>query len=291
MKKLVRLAAHTLRGITRVVVLFKGPPFGRASIARRVLPRADKANLPDALEVCFPWPPSLQLGNFSMGGGRSVNRAIVVFGLVLGLGALAFSQAVEMRFFPSEARAVAWFLNKTGKAVTGLKVEFDQPVTLLGKLEVGGGFKVLAGGTNATELVLGGSLVKDGFVELRWQPAAAKPVLVMWLVDGRAAGLPYFGNLSALIKVLSSGLVALREASPQGFSNMLTTFFATNPTLADSLKLLGLTPELLTAMVMASPAEGIENLLLTLAASFKLDTVEAFLKALNWEPIFKALGF
>ncbi len=220
-----------------------------------------------------------------------MKKAFVVLGLVLSLGTLAWAQAVEMRFFPTEARTVAWFLNKTGKAVTGLKIEFDQPVTLVGKLEIGGGFKVLAGGTDATELVLGGSLVKDGFVELRWQPAAARPVLVVWLVDGRAAGRPYFGSLPALIKVLAESLVALRDASPQAFSELLTTFFATNPKLADSLKLLGLTPELLTAMVLASPAEGIANLLMTLAASFKLDTVEAFLGALDWSPIFQALGF
>lgn len=129
-----------------------------------------------------------------------------------------------------------------------------------------------------------------GFVELRWEPAAAKPVLVMWLSGGRPTGMPYVTSVQALVKVLAEGLVGLRDADPGAFTTLLETFFTTNPTLATSLGQLGLSPQVLTGMLMVAPADGIENLLLTLVTSFGLDTVEKFMEALDWSLIFQALG-
>lgn len=217
-------------------------------------------------------------------------KCVLFLGLTLALAGLALGQGIEMRMFTVGTRTIGWFANGTGQTVTGLRIAFDQPVTLLGKLEIGGGLQNMTGTDKAAEFMFGGSLARGGFVELRWEPIAAKPVLVMWLVGAKPAGKPYFGTVEALVKVLSGGLARLRDADPKAFTTLLTTFFATNPTLAASLGQLGLSPEILTGMLMVAPAEGIENLILTLVASFKLDTVEKFMGALDWSLIFKALG-
>jgi len=217
-------------------------------------------------------------------------KCVLFVGLTLALAGLALGQGIEMRMFTVGTRSIGWFANGTGQTLTGLRIGFDQPVTLLGKLEVGGGFQNVTGTDKAAEFLFQGSLAKGGFVELRWEPIAAKPILVMWLVGARPAGVPYFGTVPALVKVISGGLVTLRDADPQAFTTLLQTFFATNPALAASLAQLGMTPEMLTAMLMAAPPEGIENLFLTLVNAFRLDTIERFMGALDWSLIFQALG-
>ncbi|MFH1609578.1 MAG: hypothetical protein ABID40_03005 [Candidatus Bipolaricaulota bacterium] len=217
-------------------------------------------------------------------------KCVLFLGLTLALAGLALGQGIEMRMFTVGTRTIGWFANGTGLTVTGLRIGFDQPVTLLGKLEIGGGFQNVTGTDKAAEFMFQGSLVKGGFLELRWEPLAAKPILVMWLVGAKPAGTPYFATVPALLKVMAEGLVTLRDADPQGFAALLTEFFTVNVTLADSLAQLGMTPQMLTGMLMVAPAEGIENLLLTLINAFKLDTMEKFMGALDWSLILKALG-
>lgn len=217
-------------------------------------------------------------------------KCVLFLGLTLALAGLALGQGIEMRMFTVGTRTIGWFANGTGQAVTGLRIGFDQPVTLLGKMEIGGGFTNVTGTDKAAEFVFQGALAKGGFVELRWEPVGAKPVLVMWLVGAKPAGMPYFGSVPALIKVISGGLATLRDADSKAFMELLTTFFTVNKTLAASLGQLGLTPEILSGMLMVAPAEGIENLLTTLVSSFGLDTVDKFMSALDWSLIFKALG-
>ncbi len=217
-------------------------------------------------------------------------KCLLLVGLTLALASLAVGQGIEMRMFTVGARTIGWFSNGTGQTITGLRIGFDQPVTLLGKVEIGGGFQNVGGTDKAAEFLFQGKLAATGFVELRWEPVAAKPILAMWLVGDKPAGKPYFATVPALVKVLSGGLVALRDADPKAFTTLLETFFRTNPTLATSLGQLGLSPEILTGMLAAAPAEGIENLLLTLVSSFGLDTMDKFMGALDWSLILKALG-
>lgn len=217
-------------------------------------------------------------------------KCVLLFGLTLVLASLAVGQGIEMRVVTVGARTIGWFSNGTGQAITGLRIGFDQPVTLLGKLEFGGGFQNVGGTDKGAEFLFQGKLAERGFVELMWEPVAAKPVLVMWLVGDKPAGKPFFATVPALIKVLAGGLATLRDADPKSFTTLLETFFSTNPTLASALGQLGLTPQILTGMLMAAPAEGIENLLLTLVSSFGLDTMDKFMGALDWSLIFKALG-
>jgi len=217
-------------------------------------------------------------------------KCVLFLGLALALTGLALGQGIEMRFFTVGTRTIGWFANGTGQTLTGLRIGFDQPVTLVGKLEVGGGFQNVTGTDTAAEFLFQGSLAKGGFVELRWEPIAAKPILVMWLVGARPAGTPYFGTVPALVRGLSGGLATLRDADPQGFRGVLGAFFATNPVLIDALGGLGISPEMLTGMLMVAPPEGIENLFLTLVGAFRLDTIEAFMGALDWSLLFRAVG-
>lgn len=217
-------------------------------------------------------------------------KCVLFLGFTLALTGLALGQGIEMRVFNVGTRAVGWFANGTGQAITGLRIEFDQPVTLLGKLEIGGGFRNVTGTDKGAAFMFQGSLAKDGFVELTWEPVDAKPILVMWLVGAKPAGMPYFGTVPALVKVIAGGLTTLRDADPKAFGALLTEFFTVNAGLAAALGRLGLSPEILSGMLMIAPAEGVENLLLTLVTSFGLDTIEEFMGALDWSLILKALG-
>lgn len=214
-------------------------------------------------------------------------KCVLFLGVVLAVAGLASAQAVQVQV---QVVAVGWFANATGKAVDGLRIAFDQPVTITGKVEVFGELQNVTGTNTGAEFLFQGKLAPHGSVELRWGPADAKPVLVLWLVEGKPAGTPYVTAVPALVKLLAEGLVTLRDADPQAFTALLTEFFTVNRGLATTLGQLGLSPEILTGMLMVAPAEGVENLLITLVTSFGLDTVEKFMGALDWSLIFKALG-
>lgn len=219
-----------------------------------------------------------------------LKKGVLFIGLTLAVAGLAMGQGVELRVFTAGARTITWIGNTSGQAVTGLRIAFDEPVKITGKVEVFGGLQNVTGTDEGLEFLFQGKIAAGGFVELRWEPVTTSPVLVMWLVGDRPAGMPYFATVPALIKVISGGLVSLRDGDPQAFAALLTEFFTANATLADSLGQLGLSPEILTGMLMIAPAEGVENLFLTLVSSFGLDTVEKFMEALDWSLIFQALG-
>ncbi len=217
-------------------------------------------------------------------------KCVLLLGLLLALTSVALAQGVEMRVFTVGTRTIHWFANTTGQTVTGLRIAFEEPVKITGKVEVFGGLQNVTGTNEGFEFLFVGKVAPGGFVELRWEPDVTEPVLVMWLSGDKPVGMPYFGTVSALVKVIADGLVRLRDADPKAFGTLLTEFFTVNTTLASSLGQLGLSPEILSAMLMVAPAEGVENLLLTLVSSFGLDTVEKFMGALDWSVIFGALG-
>lgn len=212
--------------------------------------------------------------------------ALVVAALLLVVGP-ALGQ--EVREFTVGDKAVGWFTNLTGTAVTGFHLEFDQPVTILYKVEVGGLVENL-GAAEGIEFDFAGELVAYGLVELHWQPATAKVALFQWLTDGRPAGKPYFATLPAFLKLLVNGLVMLREQGPEQFQALLEAFFAANPELQGTLAEAGIPPEMLIASLMTAPPEGIMNLLMTLVEGFGITTVEDFMAAMDLTPILQALG-
>jgi len=212
--------------------------------------------------------------------------ALVVAALLLVAGP-ALGQ--QVREFTVGDKAVGWFANLTGAAVTGFHLEFDQPVTILYKVEVGGLVENL-GAAEGIEFDFAGELVAYGLVELHWQPATAKVALFQWLAAGRPAGQPYFATLPAFLKLLVNGLVLLREQGPEQFQALLQAFFAANPELQGTLAEAGIPPEMLIASLMTAPPEGIMNLLLTLVEGFGIKSVEEFMAAMDLTSLLEALG-
>lgn len=218
-----------------------------------------------------------------------MRKPSVVLGAVCLTAGAVLAQGVGVLPLPAGATAGGWFFNLTGQPITGLVVEFDQPVSLVGVVEVGGQLENL-GGSEGTAFQFAGSLLPNGWVELRWEPAAAQVALFQWLADGRPVGLPYFTTLPAFLKVMVQGLVALRERDPEGFLNLLEAFFAANPQLQQILAEAGIPPAMMIASLSAAPPEGILNLLTTLVEGFGITTLEEFQAALDLTPILEALG-
>jgi hypothetical protein len=220
-----------------------------------------------------------------------VKRYLLVGLLAVVLAStLALAQGVQVKMFTVGNRAIGFFTNLTGAAVTGFHIEFDQPVTLLYKVEAGGFVQNVTGETEGIAFDFAGQLVSYATVELDWQPASAKVALFQWVADGQPAGAPYYTTLSAFLKVLVGGLVALREQAPEQFGSLLESFFAANPDLGAALAEAGIPAEMLIASLMTAPPEGIMNLLLTLVEGFGIQTLEDFLAVIDLSLLLEALG-
>ena len=187
--------------------------------------------------------------------------------LVLLLATTAvFAGGVDAVFYPAGDYTIAILTNTVGAAVTGLHVEFDQEVTITNKIEIGGYLPATGELTGTTFNFAGGSLVAAGGVELDWQPADAKPVLISWLDNGKPVGAPYFTSLDVFGLLLGQGIVAMREANPEGLNALFTQFFTDNKDYFDQVsQSLGMPLEQsLMPIIMAAPAEGIANFFSTL---------------------------
>jgi len=203
---------------------------------------------------------------------------------------VALAEGELVREFVVGDKAIGWFTNFTGAAVGGFHVEFDQAVTILYKVEIGGLVESVTGASEGAEFDFAGELVPYGLVELDWQPTTAKVTLFQWLADGKPAGAPYYATLPAFLKVLVQGLVALREQSPDQFTALLQGFFEANPDLVATLADAGIPSDMLISSLLTAPTEGIINLLSTLVEGFGIKTLEDFQAALDLTPILQALG-
>ncbi|HAF70380.1 TPA: hypothetical protein DCL37_03355 [Candidatus Acetothermia bacterium] len=215
--------------------------------------------------------------------------AVLVCGF-LALGGMALAGGEQVREFVVGDRAIGWFTNLTGAAVGGFHVEFDQAVTILYKVEIGGLVESATGASEGAEFDFAGELVPYGLVELDWQPATAKVTLFQWFSDGKPVGSPYYATLPAFFKVLVQGLVALRERSPDQFTALLQGFFEVNPDLVATLADAGIPTDMLISSLLTAPTEGIMNLLSTLVEGFGIKTLEDFQAALDLEPLLQGLG-
>jgi len=215
--------------------------------------------------------------------------AVLVIG-VLAAFVVVLAEGEMVREFTVGDKAIGWFTNFTGAAVGGFHVEFDQAVTILYKVEIGGLVENVTGVSEGAEFDFVGELVPYGLVELDWQPTTAKVALFQWLADGKPVGAPYYATLPAFLKVLVQGLVVLREQSPDQFTALLQGFFQVNPELVATLAEAGIPADMLISSLMTAPSEGIMNLLLTLVEGFGIKTLEDFQTALDLTPILQALG-
>jgi len=216
----------------------------------------------------------------------------LVLGLVTVLSLAACAQDTWLVPFVVGDTAVWFFNNTTGAAVTGLQVEFDQEVTIVNKIELGGGLVPL-GELTGTAFTLIGGLVKYGTVELDWQPATAVPTYAVWLSGERAAGTPYFTTIAKLGYLFGQGIAHLREADPAGLAAAFDQFFADNADyLAGLSASLGMSlQDSLMPIIMAAPAEGIENFFNTIVGMLGVTTLEGVLQGgIDFSALFAVLG-
>ena len=199
---------------------------------------------------------------------------------VMALSVASLAGGVEVAFYGAGTFTVGLFTNTVGSTVTGLHIEFDQEVTIVNKVEIGGYLAAIGELTGGAFDFAGGELVDGGVVELDWEPADARPTLVMWLSGEKAVGTPYFTSLDKLGFLLGQGIVHLREAQPELLSATMEQFFAANEEFFAMLEeSLGMSlQESLMPVILTAPAEGIENFFNTLVGMLGVTTLEGLLQ-------------
>jgi len=219
--------------------------------------------------------------------------AWVVLGVLLLASLSGLAQGVSMDPHVVGDTAVWYFSNAVGVPVTGLQLEFDQEVTITNKLDMGGFLPLLTPATGTAFTFAGGSLAVNGILELSWQPADAVPTFAMWLSGQAPIGAPFFTTIAKLGYLFGQGIVALREANPAALGAAFELFFMDN---ADYLAGLAASTGLdlatsLMPIIMASPAEGIENFFNTVVGMLGVTTLEGVLTGgIDFSSLFAALG-
>lgn len=218
----------------------------------------------------------------------------VVAGALLALvGGAALGGGVEIAFYGAGDATVGMFTNAVGTAVTGLHVEFDREVTITNKVEIGGYLPAVGGATGTAFDFAGGELVAAGVVELDWEPAEARPTLVLWLQGERAVGTPYFTTIDKLGWLLAQGIVHVREANPDLLKATLGQFFADNAEFFGVLsQSLGMNlQETLLPIIMTAPAEGIQNFFNTMIGMLGVTSLEGLMQGqVNLSALLSLLG-
>ena len=218
----------------------------------------------------------------------------LVLGLVVSLSFAASAAVVApwIDMYVAGDTAVWLFNNTAGMDVTGIQIEFDQEVTIINKVEFGGALMPL-GPLTGTEFTLVGSLVNYGTLELDWQPANAVPTFVVWLSGERGVGKPFFTSLQKLGYLFGIGIVHLRESDPAALGAAFEQFFTDNAAyLAGLSESLGMSlADSLMPIIMASPAEGIENFFNTIMGMLGVTSLaDAVTGSVDWSSLFVALG-
>jgi len=218
----------------------------------------------------------------------------IVMSLVacLSVGASATAVAPWIDMYVAGSTAVWLFNNTSGADVTGLQLEFDQEVTIVNKVELGGAVTSLGPLTGTTFTLVGG-LVSNGTLELDWQPANAVPTFAIWLSGERAVGKPFFTTIAKLGYLFGVGIVGVREANPEALAAGFAQFFADNEDyLAGLSATLGMSlADSLMPIIMASPAEGIENFFNTIMGMLGITSLSEVVGGdVNWGALFTMLG-
>ncbi len=221
--------------------------------------------------------------------GKSVG---LVLGLVAILSFAAWSQDVWFDAYVAGDTAVWLFNNTSGMDVTGLLLEFDQEVTIVNQIAFGGAMTPLEGTTGAA-FTFFGDLVKNGTLQVDWQPATAVVTYAVWLSGERAVGRPYFTTIDKLGYLFGVGIVYMRENDPAALNAAFEQFFMDNAEyLAGLSASLGMDlQDSLMPIIMASPAEGIENFFNTIVGMLGVTTLEGVLEGgIDFTALFALLG-
>ena len=225
------------------------------------------------------------------------NNLWLVLGLVVSLSLAAFAATPFTEAYVGGDTAVWLFNNITGETANILHLEFEQEVTLSSTLAIGGQL-VPMGPLTGTVFDFAGSLAKGGTLQIYIDPAVAVPALAQWLkMDALGntipIGSPYFTSLSVLGRLFGIGIVALREANPAALGAAFAQFFADNEAyLAGLSASLGMSlADSLMPIIMASPAEGIENFFNTIMGMLGVTSLaDAVTGSVDWSALFTALG-
>jgi len=221
----------------------------------------------------------------------------LVLGLAMSLTLTAFAATTFTETYVVGGTAVWLFNNTTGEAASILHLEFEEEVTLSTTLAIGGQL-VPMGPLTGTVFDFAGTLTNGGTFQVYIEPVTAVPALAQWLkmdASGNTLpiGSPYFTSLAVLGRLFGMGIVALREANPAALAAAFEQFFADNADyLAGLSESLGMSlADSLMPIIMASPAEGIENFFNTIMGMLGVTSLgEAVTGDVNWSALFAALG-
>ena len=194
--------------------------------------------------------------------------------------------------YPALDSAIWFFDNTTETDVTGLRIEFDQEVTITYSIALGGDMLLYGEATN-TVFDFVGTLIPYGNLTLHFEPVNALPTYIIWLYGERAVGTPIFTTVDKLGYLLGVGIVHLRETDPDALAAVFAQFFADNAAFLEGLsQSLGMSlADSLMPIIMTSPAEGIENFFSTILGMLGVTTLDSVLQGdLNWSALLSMLG-
>jgi len=221
----------------------------------------------------------------------------LVLGLVASLSLVAFAAEPWTETYIAGDTAVWFFNNTAGETANVLHLEFEQEVTIVNKIAIGGQF-VPMGPLTGTTFDFAGTLIKNGTFQIDWQPATAVPALAQWLKmdelgNSIPLGSPYFTSVAVLGRLFGIGIVAVREANPDALLAAFEQFFMDNAAyLAGLSESLGMSlADSLMPIIMASPAEGIENFFNTIMGMLGVtDLSEVVEGSVDFGALFALLG-
>lgn len=221
-------------------------------------------------------------------------RLLVVLALVAAMS-LSTVAAVDyiVPLTNPDGDIALWLLNNTtGAPVTGIQIEFSEPVTIVSSNAIGGNLVPLQG-TSGAAFTFVGDLVSYGTFPIEWTPASAQPTFIVWLSGSRAVGTPYFTTIDKLGYLFGIGIVYMRQADPAALQGAFAQFFADNGAyFAQLSQSLGMSlADSLLPVILSAPAEGIQNFFNTIVGMLGVTSLDGLLGGdVDFSALFKVLG-
>jgi len=221
---------------------------------------------------------------------------LLVLGLIASLSLSVVAADPWTETFLAGDTAVWLFHNITGETANFLHLEFDEEVTIIRYIPYGGNMVPL-GPLTGTTFDFAGQLIKYGTLQVDL-PLGAVPALAQWLMMDELGstipiGTPFFTSVAVLGRLFGIGIVAVREANPDALLAAFAQFFADNAVYLEGLsESLGMSlADSLMPIIMASPAEGIENFFNTIMGMLGVTELSAVVTGdVNWGALFAVLG-
>jgi len=228
-------------------------------------------------------------------------RTVLIGVVMTAMFGLAVGAWTEV--YPSFGNNTAdWFFrNTTGVTVNVLRVEFEQEVTLEYAAIIGGdlerGGMELMGPLTGRSFDFVGALVTHGAIQINI-PLGVQPALAQWIkMDAMGnmmpVGAPFFTSVAVLGRLFGQGIVAAREANPEGLRAAFNEFFEANAEyLAEASQSIGVSlVDSLMPIIMASPAEGIENFFNTIMGMLGVTSLSEVTEGpVDFSALFALLG-